>query len=262
MKKILPAFTVLIFAALACQIALPGSLVGSGNIVTRPFEVSDFDQIRLSTSGNLYIEQDEQFSLTVEADDNILPALNVDVTMGVLRLTADPKYTAIKDTRLVYRVTLPDLAALDLSSSGDIFVGDMQTPSLTITVSGSGDVVFSETEIDALEINVNGSGDVTFESISAKDITASIYGSGDISLRGVADTISIPLSGSGKVFAEELRTRAADVSISGSGDANLWVTDVLTVLISGSGDVNFWDTPRVDLRSKSGSGELNPLGEK
>lgn len=262
MKKLLSALFVLMFATLACNASIPGALVGSGDVVTESFDVSDFDQIRLGTSGTLYVEQGDEFSLTIETDDNILPALNVDVTKGVLRLTADPGYTALQSTTLIYRVTAPELTALDVSGSGKIFVGNLKSASLFMNVSGSGDTVFSNAEIDSLTINVNGSGKVTVENVTAEDIIVNVNNSGDVTLTGETEAITIDASGSGKVFAEELQTVKADVSINGSGDANLWVTKTITVNISGSGEVHYWGSPKIELKNNSGSGELTPLGEK
>ena len=195
MKKLLSALLVLMFATQACSTTIPGALLGSGDVVTESFDVSDFDQIRLGTSGTLYVEQGDEFSLTIETDDNILPALNVDVTKGVLTLTADPKYTALQDTKLIYRVTVPELTALDVSGSGEIFVGDLKSASLSMTVSGSGDTSFSNAEIDSLTINVNGSGKVIFESATSEDITIKVNNSGDVTLAGETESITITTSG-------------------------------------------------------------------
>ena len=262
MKKLLSVLLAIAFATLACSTTIPGVLVGSGDVVTESFDVTDFDQIRLGTSGTLYVEQGDEFSLTIETDDNILPALNVDVTKGVLTLTADPKYTALQDTKLIYRVTVPELTALDVSGSGEIIVGDLKSASLSMTVSGSGDTSFSNAEIDLLTINVNGSGNAIFENIAAEDIIINVNGSGDVTLAGATESITITTSGSGKVFAEELKTSKADVAINGSGDANLWVTKAITVNISGSGEVHYWGAPKIELKNNSGSGGLTPLGDK
>ena len=262
MKQLLSALLVLTFATLACSTTIPGALVGSGDIVTESFDVSDFDQIRLGTSGTLYVEQGDEFSLTIETDDNILPALNVDVTKGVLRLTADTDYTAPQSTTLIYRVTVPELTALDVSGSGEIFVEDLKSASLSMTVSGAGDTSFSNAEIDSLTLNVNGSGNAIFENITAEDIIINVNGSGDATLAGKTEAVTITTSGSGKVFAEELETAKADVTINGSGDTNLWVTKAMTVSISGSGEVRYWGAPKVELKNNSGSGELTPLGNK
>jgi hypothetical protein len=262
MKKLLSALFALTFASLACNASIPEALVGSGDIVTESFDVSDFDQIRLGTSGTLYVEQGDEFSLTIETDDNILPALNVDVTKGVLRLTANPDYTTLQSTTLIYRVTVPELTALDVSGSGEIFVGDLKSASLFMNVSGSGDMNFSNAEIDSLTINVNGSGKVTFESATSKDISINVNDSGDVTLAGTTESITITTSGSGKVFAEELKSANEDVTINGSGDTNLWVTKAITVNISGSGEVHYWGSPKIELKNNSGSGELTPLGEK
>ena len=49
--------------------------VGSGNVVKETREARDFDSVSLTGIGALIIQQTGEESLTIEADDNILPLL-------------------------------------------------------------------------------------------------------------------------------------------------------------------------------------------
>ena len=53
------------------------SLTGSGNIVTEDRPVSDFDQIVLTGLGEMIITQGDTESLTIEADDDTPPLLDM-----------------------------------------------------------------------------------------------------------------------------------------------------------------------------------------
>lgn len=240
MKNITFALVVFVFVLSACGVT-PPLVTGSGKMVTQTFDVQDFDQIRLSTSGVLYIEQGDEFNLTIETDDNILPLLSVEVEQGVLTIRTEPATTILQRETLIYRVTLPELSALDLSGSAEIRVENF--------------------EAQSLNVNVSGSGNVTVENLTAQTVFSELNNSGEVRLVGTADSHEIKVSGSGDVLADEFKTSHAQVIVNGSGDINLWVLENLGVIISGSGNVQYFGSPQLT-KTISGAGDLTSLGDK
>jgi hypothetical protein len=55
-------------------------------MLTEKREVSDFNQIILRGYGELFITQGEQESLTVQADEDVLPTIKTGVVDGELRI--------------------------------------------------------------------------------------------------------------------------------------------------------------------------------
>lgn len=261
MKKITFALIVSALLLSACGVALPGIVTGSGKMVTQTFDVQDFDQIRLSTSGVLYIEQGDEFNLSVETDDNILPLLNMEVEQGVLTIRSEPAATLLQRETLIYHVTLPELSTLDLSGSADIRVEDFTVESLHLNLSGSGDVIFMNLDVKSLATRISGSGNVTVENLAAETVRTEVNNSGEIHLAGMADSHEIRVSGSGDVFAEDLQVSGAQVTVNGSGDVIIWALDGMDVIISGSGNVQYFGSPAVT-QIISGSGDLTSLGAK
>src|SRR3990170_5909134 len=76
---ILALMSMLAIFAVSCKWTV-GFVRGSGNVVTEERDVSDFHKIHLSGIGNLIITQGEEESLTIEADDNIMPLISADVS--------------------------------------------------------------------------------------------------------------------------------------------------------------------------------------
>jgi hypothetical protein len=261
MKKLTFIFVAFAFALSACGIALPEMVTGSGKMTTQTFGVRNFDQIRVGTSGVLYIEQGDTFRVTVETDDNILPLLKVEVQQGVLMLGLKKPATILQRETLIYRVTLPALSALDVSGSAETRVEDFTAESLNVNVSGSGDVMFVNLAAPSLAARVSGSGNVIVENLTADSVTCELSGSGEVRLSGTADSLSVRISGSGDALLENLKTSGAQVSVNGTGDALVWALDSLDVTISGSGKVQYAGSPRLT-QTISGSGELVALGEK
>jgi hypothetical protein len=259
MKKLTVALLVFVFVLSACSFTPPGTVTGSGKMVTESFDVQDFDQIRLGTSGVLYIEQGDEFSLSIEADDNILPLLDVEVEQGVLTLRTEPDITPLQFETITYRVTLPELSAIDLSGSADIRVEDFSADSLSVNINGSGDVTFVNLNVASLSVRISGSGDMILPNVSADTILAEINNSGLMDVAGGTEALTVKVSGSGDLLADTLKASTVEVAVNGSGDATVWAVDTLDVSISGSGNVQYLGAPELTEKI-SGGGDLTKLG--
>lgn len=211
-----------------------GCTNGSGPMVVVDLAVGDdFTGIDMDMSADVYITQDDEYSVTVEGKENIIDKLDLDVRSGVLHLDVDG---CIRDEGdMKFYIIMPEVNHLEISGSGDMYSENVLiTNDIYLKISGSGDM------------------DVALE---ADDIDGKISGSGDIYLEGEGDSIDFKISGSGDLNAFNLELNRADINISGSGDARVWVHDILDVRISGSGDVYFKGNPVVN-ESISGSGDI------
>lgn len=237
--SVIGLLAILIVLLSACNLA---GLRGSGDLITETRNVSNFDRISLSGSGNVIITQNGEESLVVETDDNIMEYVTTEVRGGTLELGfSSARAGGISPTRLTFTLSVDNLEGL--------------------TVSGSGDIEAEGIETDSLEINVSGSGDIRVDSLTADLVEAQISGSGEIVLAGEAADQDIQISGSGKYRAGDLLSETVTVEIGGSGDVTVWTTNSLDASIGGSGNVSYYGTPSVS-SSTSGSGSINSLGEK
>jgi hypothetical protein len=221
-----------------------GAIRGSGNVITRAWQVSDFDRVSLSGSGRVVITQGDDESLTVEADDNLMQYIKAEVQDRtlVLGLTDTPRFGTIRPSRTIrYNVNLDKVSGLTISGSGDIEAEDLSAENLGITISGSGD----------LEIGL----------LTAEALDVQLTGSGDVDLAGYVLEQDVKITGSGKYRAGDLESQRAQVRVSGSGDATVWAADTLDIRVTGSGDVEYYGTPQVAQRV-TGSGRVRDLGDR
>jgi hypothetical protein len=198
--------------------ACGSSIRGSGNIKTESRPVSDFTSVEVSGSGKLIVQQGETESLTVTADDNLLPYLASEVAGSKLMLGTKGLVFVSPTEPITYNLTVKKLNAI--GASGDITVDakDIQTDSLAVAVSGSGDVSISGESAEQ-KIAISGSADYKAENFKTKDT-------------------SIAISGSAKALVA-VSTRL-DVKVSGSGDVRYIGKPEITKEISGSGNVEAW----------------------
>lgn len=213
---------------------------GSGKLVTESRNVSDFDRVSLTSSGEVILIQGEEESLTIETDDNVMRYVTSEVKHGALVLGTESG-KLISATRLRFTLSVKDLTGL--------------------TVSGSGDITAERFDTDSLEIIVSASGEVRIDALTAEEVDVRITGSGDVELAGQVTGQEVTISGSGKYRGGDLRSETVSLTISSSGDATLWATDSLNVRLMGSGSASYYGNPKTDIW-RSGSGKVRGLGDK
>jgi len=263
MKLPISLFLIMLFflPSLACGSFTTNPVIGSGEIVTQTIDVSDFQRVTLEGFGDVFIEQGQTESLSVETDENILPLLDIRVRGSELILGTKNGVDVNPSRSITYTLTVQDLDAIKLGGSGTFHVGSLKSGNFEITVSGSGDVDISSLAAKELSVELNGSGNILVENIDVTTVDTSLQGSGDIKLEGQADTQNVRVGGSGNYLAGNLQTNAADVSIPGSADVTVWAEDLLSIRVSGSGNIRYYGKPVID-QTISGSGNITSLGEK
>jgi hypothetical protein len=196
---------VVIAWVVGCNAVSAPAVRGSGVVASEPREAADFSEVWLSGSGDVVVEQTGTESVTVEAEDNILPLLEARVRDG--RLTLGTKSNVnLQPTRPIrYHVTVKALTALGVSGSGKFRVEGVDTPHLSAEISGSGSATLS----------------------------------------GKADDVRLSVSGSGDYDAARLASKTATVEISGSGSAIVNATDHVEANVSGSGSVRYLGSPTI-----------------
>ena len=213
----------------------PKWITGSGRVETETRAVPGFTGIEVEGSGNVTLSQGVRQQLSVEADDNILPAVTTKVEGGILHLGFAPGTRITGMTRLEFRITAPEIRGITISGSGNV---------RTATVLRG----------DSLALRIGGSGSIDGE-IDVRSLESDIGGSGSIRVRGRAGSQTVAINGSGSVEARELSSLTSDVQVNGSGNVTVTATETISIGLSGSGDVFYGGTAAVTIRS-SGSGTI------
>lgn len=207
---------------------------GEGPAVKKELNLSSFDGIGLALSGNVYLKQGSNFSVTVEGQQNIIDNLETPIENGMLKIKFDKPVR--QHDKLDFYITMPTLKAAKISGSGDII----------------GETKFSG--LSKLEVSISGAGNIKLD-VEAMEVNSSISGSGDIHLKGTSNAVAVGIAGSGDVEAIGLVAQNCNVRISGSGNVEVNVSGQLEASIAGSGDVYYHGNPRVKAKV-AGSGSV------
>lgn len=210
---------------------------GSGHVITETRPVGGFDRVAVSGMGTLVIAQGSEDSLTVEAEDNVLPEIETLVDGGKLEIRLRRWWPrGIRPTKPIrYHLTARSISAISTSGSVGVEGTELRGDELSVATSGSSQVDLA---------------------VAVKSLQTTISGSGTFRLRGVTESQSAEISGSGEYLARDLQSRRCTLRVSGSAAAQVAATEVLDVAISGSGDVAYWGNPVVT-RAISGSGDVH-----
>ncbi len=231
-------------AVTACRLPVVNVTRGSGVLASESREVSGFDAIRLDGAGTLKITQGETETLTIEAEDNILPKLKSDVQGDTLVLGHQDRFwqnTLIATREITYTLTVKDLTSLTFNGAGNLDMADLETDSLTVIINGAGQVNIHDLVADSLLVRISGTGNVQ--------------------LGGEVTEQTITIDGAGNVKAGDLRSASTTITFNGLANATVWATESLNVTINGGGTLNYYGSPTIS-QDIIGAGQVNHMGEK
>jgi hypothetical protein len=231
--------TVALVLLSACNFSIAN---GSGKVISQQRQVSGFSKVSLSGIGQLIISQGSTESLTIDAEDNVLPQITTSVVGDTLHI--DFKNDNFRDNVIPTKPIIYHLAVKNLNS---------------IQISGAGSVDATNLTSDNLSVSSSGAGSIHLLAINAQSVTSEISGVGGVELSGKVTSQSINISGSGSYNAPDLESQNATVVISGAGGATVWAKTSLNVTVSGAGSVNYYDSPTIT-KNISGVGSVVSRG--
>lgn len=269
---------------------------GSGDIIEEIRVVTDFYSVSNTTSFDVYVTQADSFSVSVVAQESLLPVIET-YTSGGTMIVKTREFTCIRSASAVeIYVTLPEIEELHLTGSGMLICEKIEGDIVELTLTSSGrmivDTVFCDElnikhtasgefeseliESDYSEVKFTGSGHLDFGDMYAEELSVSHTASGTIR-GGISDALEIDLSlsGSGRIIlygsASNLTTFhtasgridaldifAGDVRshATGSGNTYVNVSGILDVTILGSGNVVYMGDPTEIISRVTGSGNV------
>jgi carbon monoxide dehydrogenase subunit G len=225
----------LAFALFSCN---GRHIKGSGNVSSSTGKTyGDFKKLTVKGSMDVYLTQGPVQAAVIEAEDNILPYIEL-VKEGdelIVRMKRNISISTNEDIKVT--LVAPHVTSLNLTSSGNI--------KLVNTLSNE----------ESVTINVTGSGDIMGD-VHSPEVNSNVTGSGNVTVTGETKDLNINIAGSGDFNGKKLMAENADVNIAGSGNADVHASVRLEAKIIGSGDVNYMGNPSLSTKVM-GSGSVH-----
>ena len=175
-KFIVAALMALLFSSCGHSINLGNGIKGSGNITTETRNVNqDFKKIEVSNGIKAIVEQSDNKSITVEADDNLQQHIITKIENGVLKIESDESYNTTETP--VVKIKIPAINGLSTSSGSEITsLGTLITENIDVE-SSSGSQIKIAVEADAIKIESTSGSSIEVGGKALKAATSSSSGS-------------------------------------------------------------------------------------
>ncbi len=196
----------------------PNTIIGSGNVVSETRTVGGYSGVSLSGAGRLIIDRNGFDSLTITAEENVLPHLTSQVSGSLLALGIAPGVSVSTSREILYEVSARTLE----------------------------------------ELRISGAGDAEVMGIDSRHFRVVISGAGNITAFGEADEQDLTISGAGRYDAAGVDSRITTITVSGAGFARVRVSGQLNVNISGTGTVEYYGDPVLNVSGDGSVRRMGP----
>ena len=172
-----------------------GGIQGSGTAKSETRAVSGFTKVDASGTVNVEIVAQKDFSVAVEADDNLLTNIKTETSGDTLKIYSEDSISP--KTPINVKISMPAVEGLGLSGASNSSVSGVKANALELKASGA-----SKIRVDgaAKELTANASGASTIDAERLQTVDADIEASG-ASQAVVAATgeLNVEASGASKI---------------------------------------------------------------
>ncbi|MPQ48478.1 hypothetical protein GCQ56_15845 [Marinifilum sp. N1E240] len=222
-KKLITPALILFFSFMISIPVYADGIKGNGNVKSEDREVSNFDAIKINGAYTIYLSQDDDYSLRIVADENLLDIITSKVKNNVLYISNEKSIYKSKELKLY--IGFKHLSKIKANGA----------------ISLKSDQIL---RFDKIDIEINGASSADLE-LSANRLSIDNSGASTIKLAGKCEEVDIDISGAGSVNAIALKAKKGTIDISGVGSGKVFVEEELRVSISGIGSVKYKGDPRV-----------------
>jgi hypothetical protein len=172
-----------------------GGVKGSGNIQNEKRNLADFKTIEVGGVFEVEVVAQKDFSVEVEADDNLLQLIKTEVRNGTLEISAEKRISSKNPIRV--RISAPDVERLEVSGASKLSLTNLKNDSLKVDASGASKLsVVGETR--NLDIELSGASRLDAENLKSENVNVDGSGASNASIN-VSGDLKADLSGASKV---------------------------------------------------------------
>ncbi len=211
---------------------------GSGNVVSSTkSDIKGFTKVSVATGINATIKIGDKENVEIEADDNLLELLVVEVNGDELNIYMKENYHNAK--KLNAYITATSLDAVKTSSAGRIVVED-------------------NVETETFSGNASSGGYINLNGLSATNVSFETSSAGNIKVEaGTTTDLNVGVSSGGVINAFSFETQNCEARASSGGNARINVVKSLKAEASSGGNIRFKGNPTMNGINTSSGGNIS-----
>ena len=162
-----------------------GGVKGSGNVVSEKRDLAGFNAIEVGGVFEVEVVAQKEFSVEVEADDNLMPLIKTEVRNGKLEISSEKSIKS--KSALKVRIGAPNIENLEVSGASKLSLANVKNDSLKVDASGASKIQI-DGETGNLDVELSGASKLEAENLKSENANvdgsgaskASIFVSGDL----------------------------------------------------------------------------------
>jgi hypothetical protein len=191
-----------------------GEVVGSGNLITKEEQFSDFTEVDAGAGFTVEISESNSYDVIVTADDNVMEYIEVSKSGDTLKV-GTRWGTSFKSTILKIEITMPDINKIELSGGVQGKIED-----------------FSSTNHFYIDLS----------------------GGSQLTGKGSASDLTVDASGGSQLHFREYAVQDANIELSGGSQATINLDGTLNADLNGGSQLYYYGEPTLgEIETSSGS---------
>lgn len=190
------ALTIGIISALSCSYGNMLGVQGSGNVKSETRNVSGFTEVEAGGAITVEIFAQKDFSVEVEADDNLLSLIETKVSGDTLKISMKDRISPKNKIRV--KIAMPELNGLDISGASTAVVKDVKADSLKLEASGASKITI-DGEANSLESEASGASRIDAENLKIEDADVRASGASNTTV-SAANELKADASGASTIY--------------------------------------------------------------
>ena len=160
---------------------------GTGVLVENEYSISGFTEVEASDFFDVEISQGESYRIMVEADEAIVPYIDIDSRGNTLRIGLKDRTYNMQNTIQRVEVTLPALSRASIGNHTELILRDIKTDDSLVFVADDFSELRGVVDASDIQILVDNHSEITLSG-SASQLT------GDVSNHSSVDLIGLGVS--------------------------------------------------------------------
>lgn len=191
MKKLLILVVLLPLFVAGCHHGFGADVKGSGKRVTQKRDIGPFTSISTDGAFDIEVVCQKTLGLEIEADDNLIPLIETQVSGNTLHLRPTKNYSAEDPPKI--KITVPNLEAFSANGAGKFQISGVNNDKLQVSLNGAPTLTASGTT-KMIGVDTNGAAKVDTHNLRAAHAVVDSKGASTVDL-GVADQLDVTVSG-------------------------------------------------------------------
>lgn len=211
---------------------------------TKNFNFSDFTELDIAGSFNVYVQQGNDFNVTLVSHegDNKLDKASVQQDGNTLEVSMNSKWSFFSKSnngeKLDLHLTMPELTEIELTGTSHAIIKDFNQEDISFEISG------------ASHCNA---------SVQLDKLVADMSGAGNLNLKGTSQKMYLELSGASTLNAYDFITSETEAELSGASNAHIHVNNSLDADLSGASQMLYVGEPTEVRSETSGAAHITKV---